>query len=163
MTINFRNRVLGITNTMAGNYEGNIWLHSSDCGEVECIRARMLTHNTLCSDAEESPSGQPVSPTPTTTATPTLTSMLSNQQPTWWQLLMFRISVITNWSSCYSDIHLPSATQSIHIPIMQMSCMFPNNCILFRLTATTVGVLLNVSSVPSALILNNPALEHVRC
>lgn len=87
MAINFRNKLQGYTDLMAGNYE-SILVYNREDFSPEVIRHSVKTYQTK-----------------------------SKEVPTFLETIVFNCAGITNWTSFYSDLKFPHAQQHIHLPL----------------------------------------------
>lgn len=91
MGIDFRNRIPGLTEDHAGNYEGAVAFQRGDYESPVLIRRSLRYLHRSVTDG------------------PLLPGFFARQRA--------RISVISNWTSFYGDVTLPGCSQRIHMPI----------------------------------------------
>ena len=120
MPINLRNRLPGIGDADAGNYEWVVFYQEEDCARPGQIRKSLSTPGKYVRCGRDPP--RP------------LRSGMS--------LVRARYSVITNWSTFARDLELPGCEQRLHMPCMDLAMAACELAIVFRATRTEVGVLM---------------------
>lgn len=120
MPINLRNRMDGIGDADAGNYEWVVLYQEEDCLRPGQIRKSLSTPGKYVRCGRDPP--RP------------LRSGVS--------LMRARYSVITNWATFASDLELPGCEQRLHMPCMDLSMAACELAIVFRATRTETGVLM---------------------
>ena len=106
MAINFRNRIQGISDIDAGNYEGFLLFDEETYGSPSSIRKSLRQ-------------GPPF-------------RTVKNSLPGFWEASLCRLGQITNWSTFAGDLILDGCEQLLHLPIYDTG-MIPFDCaIVFR-------------------------------
>ncbi|MBB6462203.1 hypothetical protein [Flammeovirga kamogawensis] len=115
MAINFRNRIEGINNNDAGNYEAGLFFDKVNYYKPQNIRSALN-------------SGVPMKTT-------------SSSIPSFFETLGDKFTQITNWASFASGIVIDGTKQKIHIPIYDLS-LIPFDCaIIFKPVADKTAVM----------------------
>lgn len=124
MVINCRGRLNGITGLHAGNYWSLLLYNASDFSKPSFIRESL----------------------------PTMKSR-SNTVPSFLESVDFQVSMVTNWSSFYVDVGISKdSVLSMHLPIyISTDVTYADQCVLFNMTKTQVGVLCLCRSVDMAV------------
>ena len=118
MPINLRNRLSGIGDADAGNYEWVVFYQEEDCLRPGQIRKSLSTPGKYVRCGRDPP--RP------------LRSGMS--------LVRARYSVITNWATFARDLEMPGCEQRLHMPCMDLAMAACELAIVFRATRTEVGV-----------------------
>ena len=90
MSINLRDRGLGVTSTNAGNYVHRVHLQSSDFSEPAKVREALSRYLKGGCDAV----------------------------PGCWDSITMRHGLVSNWAGLYHELLLPSCMQMVHLPIL---------------------------------------------
>lgn len=106
MAINFRNRIKGLVDTDAGNYEGFLLYDEETYGRPGSIRKTLKT-------------GSPFR----TTVKPL---------PGFWESFSCRLGQITNWSTFWDELVIEGCEQQLHLPIYDTGMMPFDAAIVFR-------------------------------
>ena len=130
MAINFRNRLEGITDTDAGNYEGGIFYSPEDAVHPALIRRSI---ETFCGAV----------------APPVLL-------PTGVERLVSRNAVISNWTTFIGELSFGGCTQQLHLPLYEVSEVGFEACIVFRPRPGETAVLLFSRVLDDEKIANIP-------
>jgi hypothetical protein len=122
MAVNLRNRFSAYTDLMAGNYGGITLYNRADYSRPEYIRESVSDNRRIRGK--------------------------SDSVPTFWETLNFNISVISNWSTWYTDVKLSTDSECVlHLPILQ-SVTWRDLCIIFGMPKGKLGVLFTSRNVP---------------
>jgi hypothetical protein len=130
MAINFRNRLEGITDSDAGNYEGGIFYSPEDAAHPALIRRSIETFRGAA-------------------APPVLL-------PTGFKRLVSRNAIITNWTTFIRELSFSGCTQQLHLPIYAVSEVGFEVCIIFRPRPGETAVLLFSRVLDDEKIVNMP-------
>jgi len=121
MPINLRNRLPGITDADAGNYEWVVFYQEEDCQRPGQIRKSL-------------------------TATPGKYVRCGQEPPrrlrSGWSLSRARYAIITNWATFAKPLELPGCEQRLHMPFFNIAEVPCEIAFIFRATATETGVLM---------------------
>jgi hypothetical protein len=113
MAINLRNRMAGITNHHAGNYQHLIMYRIDDCRNPADIRnsLKLLTSN-------------------------------SDAVPSALDTVMFDFLGVSNWASFYQkDLTFPNCKHELHLPLLASNTLFVRGVvIIFRPRADEIGL-----------------------
>jgi hypothetical protein len=117
MAINLRNRLAGITEKHAGNYEHAITYGLDDAASPSIIRKSLATLQSR-----------------------------SKWIPSWWNLWGGNNGLISNWSTFYRDISFTGAQTVLHMPLVSLvsSVQYPLRAmaIIFKATKDKTGMML---------------------
>lgn len=117
MPINFRNRLEGHTDSLAGNYENAIFYYPDDCVSPGLIRKSLIANPGDSFTLKRHITGE-------TTSTPSL-----------WDNISGNVYLATNWKSFSKDADIPGCREELHLPLFGQLSISPNNfggCIIFR-------------------------------
>ena len=120
MPINLRNRLPGLDDTDAGNYEWVVFYQEEDCARPGQIRKSLSTPGKYMRCGRDPP--RP------------LRSGLS--------LMRARYAVITNWTSFAQTLELPGCEQRLHLPYFNLAEVPCEIAFIFRATKAQTGVLM---------------------
>ena len=90
MSINLRDRGLGVTNINAGNYVHRVHLQPADFSEAAKVRQALSRYLTGGAD----------------------------DVPDCWGSMMTRHGLVSNWAGLYHEVLLPRSVQRVHIPVI---------------------------------------------
>mmetsp|Transcript_83248 Transcript_83248/g.269468 ORF Transcript_83248/g.269468 Transcript_83248/m.269468 type:complete len:401 (+) Transcript_83248:74-1276(+) len=113
MMVNFRKRLCGLTETHAGNYEGEIHLWPEMFQTAGDIRRPLV--NNFCTGRDDAPGVS--------------TNLASN------------IAVVSNWAGFGAELKLPGCQQVIHKPVFVTKGIM-DGCIIFKPTSDKLAVLI---------------------
>jgi hypothetical protein len=130
MAINFRNRMEGITNTDAGNYEWVIHYSPADAAHPALIRRSIETYRGAADPPVLLPKGV--------------------------ERLVCRGAIITNWTTFIGDLSFRGCTQQLHLPLYEGSEVAFEGCIIFRPRPGETAVLLFSRVLDDEKIANMP-------
>jgi len=121
MAINLRNRLPGIDDADAGNYEWVVFYQEEDCKRPGQIRKSLG-------------------------ATPGKYVRCGKDPPrplrSGWRLARARYAIITNWSTFAKALDLPGCSQRLHMPFFNIAEVPCEIAFIFRATAEETGVLM---------------------
>jgi hypothetical protein len=120
MPINLRNRLPGIGDADAGNYEWVIMYQEEDCLRPGQIRKSLSTPGKYRRCGQELP--RPLR--------------------SGCRLIRARYALITNWATFAQGLELPGCTQQLHLPFFSFSEVPCEVAFIFRATPTQTGVLM---------------------
>jgi hypothetical protein len=114
MAMNFRNRLEGHHDNLAGNYENYVFYYPQDFGTPTLIRKSLMAKDSWRRQV-----------TCNTTNTPAV-----------WKHLKGHFALVSNWSSFAANCHLPNCRELLHVPLfVRGKHPLPNNLsvgIIFR-------------------------------
>mmetsp|Transcript_17896 Transcript_17896/g.29927 ORF Transcript_17896/g.29927 Transcript_17896/m.29927 type:complete len:459 (-) Transcript_17896:1327-2703(-) len=125
MVVNFRNRMEGYTDHMAGNYTKSVIFRASDIQQPQDIRQSLqkldLPPPYRCVGGNSSPD--------------TMADSLA--------LITLNFAGVTNWASFYEDVVLPDSEVVVHLPIMNLGYMSARSAlIIFKCNKNDTAVAL---------------------
>ena len=121
MAVNYRNRLLGYTNHLAGNYEGLLVYHQEDCQTPMDIRESLTIHGMRSK---------------------------TNRLPSFWESLVFNVSCVTNWSNFYHHLELPNHSFLIHYPLFgSADCPMKDGMVIFKPNEKDMAVIIMSRSI----------------
>jgi hypothetical protein len=113
MCVNYRNRIMGFTDSMSGNYESLLVFDKEEAASPSALRESLSRGHSK-----------------------------SGVMPTAMQSLQSNIFVSTNWSTFYCEIKFPDAKQVIHLPVLKAADhIFMDAIVIFRAADKSLGVL----------------------
>ncbi|CAL1164991.1 unnamed protein product [Cladocopium goreaui] len=122
MAINFRNRIAGICEDDAGNYQGLLCLGPKDFAEPASIRRLLQRGGTTGIYHEISNGADAVTPA-----------------PDFWQTLKSRLAVMTNWA--FNQPQLEQCRMLLHLPHFDLEEVNSDMAVIFRPRAGELAVL----------------------
>eukprot|EP00927_Polykrikos_kofoidii_P078557 TRINITY_DN75371_c0_g1_i1.p1 TRINITY_DN75371_c0_g1~~TRINITY_DN75371_c0_g1_i1.p1 ORF type:complete len:444 (+),score=27.71 TRINITY_DN75371_c0_g1_i1:127-1332(+) len=121
MSMNFRNRTDGLTNELAGNYEGLVYHDVESYSTPSGIRSSLLN-------------GAPFSPMSN--------SATRRPLPGSCEVMIARWGLITNWASFFmEDLRIAGSSRALHVPVMNLSVYFGELCVIFSPQPQKIAVL----------------------
>ncbi len=133
MALNFRNRIEGLTDNLAGNYE-TLVLYNKEIA-YDPLEIRQPINNKTYRSRDD-------------------------YVPSFWQTIQGNGIVVTNWVSFYSDVNLPDSYQIIHLPVMpvdRLGMIFKDVAVIYRPSSQIYGLLCFARSVSNETLLLEPA------
>ena len=131
MVVNFRNRLQGLTDTMAGNYVRSAMFTAADMSRPEYLRESLHaedphTHTPFhvkgCSSGRSDDVVNHVNLV---------------------DILTLNVVAVTNWASFYEDVVLPGGTMELHLPVMTLTYIGARAClIIFKCNNRDTAVVL---------------------
>jgi hypothetical protein len=114
LAVNFRSRIAGMTDELAGNYQGGMVMCQCDTNTPENVRNMVMSLKSA--------------------ATP-------KNIPSLRKGLSCNGALVTNWATGSKDIVvLPKCTHIVHFPVMDRYTFLPTAMIIFRATGNKLGV-----------------------
>jgi len=120
MPINLRNRLPGIGDTDAGNYEWAIFYQEEDCLRPGQIRKSLTTPGKYRRCGRDPP--RPLR--------------------SGWSLVRAKYALITNWATFAQELYLPGCEQRLHFPFFNLAEVPCEMAFVFRATHAETGVLM---------------------
>lgn len=121
MSINWRGKLPGLNDSLAGNYEGARWYDEEGREEALGIRKSMTLVSGVWRGCKAAPS--------------TLAALRGR-----------KLSVVTNWASLSKDLLVDGFQHWLHVPISLQTLPF-DSCIIFRPAAQQLAILSQVRGV----------------
>ncbi|CAK4099354.1 unnamed protein product [Aphanomyces euteiches] len=112
MAINFRGRVQGVENHLAGNYESALGYQPEDYATPALIRESLAVNGWRRARSGAFP----------------------------W-MLTGATSVITTWATLYAPAHLLGWSMVEHMPVLELKPYFTSGAIIFQRTADSIGMI----------------------
>ncbi|PHR56682.1 MAG: hypothetical protein COA44_07470 [Arcobacter sp.] len=116
MAINFRNKIKGLDNKDAGNYEGAILYDKRHYKSPSSIRHSLIN--------------------------PSSYQGLSKPLPKTFEGMFCKMGLITNWASFAKDLNLQDAKEELHLPLTNTAGRMPYEmCVVFRAKEGKTGLI----------------------
>jgi hypothetical protein len=140
MIVNFRNRLAGYTDVMAGNYARSAILCAADASRPELIRQGLL--------------GSP----PRLRGQSSATQQVAHAR----DLLTLNFAGVTNWASFYAEVCLPGGHAALHLPVISMAHIGSRSClVVFKCNKEDTAVVIWSGSISRQEIANEHIISHI--